>query len=246
MVRQPPAPEELCDVYIDESSQNQHRFLVLGAIVVAKQDVDTLNSLIMAARLPDLPAGEAKWTKVSRTKLAAYERIVDVLFDNLNMVHFHSLVVDTTLLDHHRFNQGSREIGFNKEIYQLAIKCARLYGCSLFHVYPDHRETDQHPEELRLILNRGRRKDGDLRDWPFRRCQFRKSKNTLPLQLTDVLIGALAYTLNSHQHAPSPNPAKVALAGYVLQRGGVRDIFKGTARSGRFTIWPRQLQRRVL
>jgi hypothetical protein len=31
------------------------------------------------------------------------------------------------LLDHRTFNFGSSEIGFNKEIYQLALKISRLY-----------------------------------------------------------------------------------------------------------------------
>ena len=115
----------------------------------------------MRARLPDLPAKEAKWTKVSRSKIDAYKRIVDVLFDNPQIVHFRSLFVDTHQLDHQRFNQGSSEIGFNKEIYQLSIKFSRLFADRLFHVYPDRRETNQNPEDLRLILNRGCRNGGD-------------------------------------------------------------------------------------
>jgi hypothetical protein len=36
---------------------------------------------------------------VSRAKLPAYKRIVDVLFDSPDLLHFHSLFVDTTLLN---------------------------------------------------------------------------------------------------------------------------------------------------
>lgn len=134
-----PDPAQISEVYIDESSQNNHRFLVLGGVIVTAPDVEELCNLIMDARRPELPSKEAKWTKVSRSKLSAYKRIVDVLFDNPELVHFHSLFVDTYLLDHHRFNQGDREIGFNKEIYQLGIKFSRLYRGPLFHLYPDNR-----------------------------------------------------------------------------------------------------------
>jgi hypothetical protein len=58
------------------------------------------------------------------------------------------------------------------------------------------------------MLNRGCRKYGDERDWPFRRCQFRESKNTLALQLTDVILGSLAYRLNGHHLAFDASPAK--------------------------------------
>jgi hypothetical protein len=115
-MRVAPDPSQIVEAYIDESSQTNHRYLVLGAIVVELNDCGHLTQLLARARLPELPKGEMKWIKVSRTKLPAYKRLVSVLFDNPNLVHFHSLVVDTQLLDHKTFNQGSREIGFNKEI----------------------------------------------------------------------------------------------------------------------------------
>ncbi len=205
-------------------------------------DTTVLGAAIMKARQPELPQDEAKWTKVSKTKLPAYKRIVDVLFNGDVSVHFHSLVVDTTRLDHKRFNSGSREIGFNKEVYQLALKCSRLYSPLLFHLYPDHRETTQKPEDLRLMLNRGCRKGGDKRDWPFRRCQFRDSRTTLPLQLVDIIIGGVAYRLNGHDKKENASPAKSDLSAYILERAQITNPFKDTARCADFTIWHRQLR----
>jgi hypothetical protein len=237
-----PDPKQIAEIYLDESSQNSHQFLVLGGAIVAHVRAAELCDLIMRARLPDLPEKEVKWTKVSRTKLVAYKRIVDTLFDNSKIVHFHSLVVDTTQQNHIRWNEGSREIGFNKEIYQLARKFARIYAKPLFHLYPDHRQTTQSPEELRLILNRGRRKDGDPRDWPFRRCQFRDSKTTLPLQLVDIITGALAFVLNGHDKAENASPSKIALSKYILDRAGIVDVRKDTVRAATFTVWHRRLK----
>lgn len=242
IMRVPAKPSEIAEVYIDESSQNNHRYLVLGAIVVELEASQKLADLIQTARNPELPHGEAKWVKVSRGKLNAYKRIVDTFFDNQNLVHFHSLYVDTSQINHTKFNAGDRDIGFNKEVYQLAMKAARLYGKHFFHLYPDHRDTKNSPEELRLILNRGCAKKGDKRDWPFRRAQFRDSKKTLQLQLADILIGAIAFQLNGHANATHASPAKTELSDYVLKRAGIADVAKGTARVGKFTIWPRQLK----
>src|SRR6185369_11782733 len=181
------------DGYIDESSQNNHRYFVLGAIILPKASVAPISAQIAACRLPELPAGEMKWAKVSGTKLPAYKRFVDLFFDlsKGNTWHFHSLVVDTTKVDHATFNRGSRDIGFNKEIFQLARKFGRIYPAQLFHVYPDKRTTKQPPEELRLMLNRHIRNSGDARDWPYRRLQFRDSKATPLLQLADIFSGAI-------------------------------------------------------
>jgi hypothetical protein len=44
-----------------------------------------------------------------------FKRIVDVIFDYSDNLHFHSLCVDTTRVDHARFNASNREIGFNKK-----------------------------------------------------------------------------------------------------------------------------------
>jgi len=187
-----------------------------------------------------------KWNKVSKSKLMAYERVVDGFFDRpqFSDVHFHSLVVDTHGQDHALYNEGSREIGFNKEIYQLASKFARLYGDRLFHLYPDERETNQRPEDLRTILNFGRRKAGDPRDWPFRRCHFRDSKSSPMLQLVDIMIGALAFHLNGHINQKDASEHKARLSKYILHRAGIADPFKDTAISGKFTIWHRQLRGR--
>jgi hypothetical protein len=234
---------DFAEVYIDESSQTKHRYLVLGGIITMLDTSSDLSAAIAKARLPELPQGEAKWVKVSKGKFAAYKRIVDMFFDEPNLVHFHALVVDTTQLDHEYFNSGSHEIGFSKEIYQLAIKCSRLYN-ALFHVYPDERDTTQTPEDLRLILNRGCRKGGDTRDWPFRRCQFRNSKTTPALQLADILTGGLAYRLNGHDKKTGASPAKCDLSAHILERAKIVDPFKDTKRDATFSIWHRRLKKR--
>ena len=189
----------IAEIYVDESSQNGHRFLVLGGLIVPQNDVEGFCQSIDRARLPELPSGSLKWGRVSKTKLTAYKRVVDAFFDQAaHRVHFHSLVIDTSRLNHPRWNDGSREIGFQKEVYQLAQKFRRLYPQPVFHLYPHQRTTPQATEDLRDILNHGAKKKGDRRDWPFRRVHFRGLSGCLPLQVVDVLLGALAYRLNGH------------------------------------------------
>ena len=235
----------LHEIYVDESSQTKHRFLVLGAIVVPVDAAGDLTRRLQEARLPELPASELKWTKVSRGKLAAYRRTVDVFFDTAE-AQFHAVVVDTTKLDHNRYNKGSRDLGFNKEIYQLLMKCGRLYA-GHFHVYLDRRSTGEATEELRLILNRGIRKQGDQRDWPFRRLHFRDSHEVPALQLTDLLVGSVAFRINGHHQISGASPPKVQLSEHILKRAGVSNPLSDTAIRGKFTIWHRRLrqERRV-
>lgn len=232
------------EVYIDESSQTNHRYLVLGGIIAEINFSSVASDLIAQARLPELPSGILKWTKVSRAKLPAYRRAVDCFFDSPHdeTLDFHSLAIDTTQVDHRKFNQGSQDIGFNKEIYQLAMKFGRLYN-ALLHIYPDRRTTNQKTEDLRLMLNRGIKKHNDTRDWPFRRLQFREPEDSQLLQLADVFSGAIAWALNGHAQRRGASPAKTELSSYVLQRAGIFNAFNDTRRRGKFTLWHRQLRK---
>jgi hypothetical protein len=242
-----PAPDlaTLYEVYIDESSQTKHRHLMIGGIIIHAEMADALEAGIAKARLPELPNGEAAWTKVSKAKLPAYRRMVDWFFDNpdrLAPLEFHSLAVDTHKINDRVFNQGSRSIGFNKEIYQLCMKFGRLHRARLMYIYPDFRQTDQSPEELRLMLNRGIRRNGDERDWPFRRVHFRDSASVQALQLVDVLLGGLAFRLNGHDQNPEASPAKMDLSAHIMGRARIRDITRDTAMAGKFTVWHRHLR----
>lgn len=220
--------------------------MIMGGLIIRSNRVAAANARFNQLRLPELPKGEMKWGSVSNGKLAAYKRVVDAFFDDpiFQNSDFHATVVDTWGQDHQRFGDGDKDKTFNKELYQLASKFARLYGDRLFHLYPDDRETVHRPGELRDILNFGRRKKGDARDFPFRRCHFRKSHETPMMQLVDILLGALAYCVNGHDNVPGASPAKITLSRHIMHRANVRDVMKDTAVSGKFTIWHRQLQPR--
>ncbi len=63
------------------------------------------------------------------------------------------------------------------------------------------------------------------------------------LQLVDALLGATAYGVNQHYAADSASPHKLALARHVMRKAGVKDMTSSTARTGKFTIWRRLLQK---
>ncbi|PBN41308.1 DUF3800 domain-containing protein [Sphingobium sp. D43FB] len=241
-----PNPDSISDIYCDESSQTRHRYMVMGGLIIPSRLVAQANTRIAELRLPELPQGEMKWGSVSRGKLAAYRRIADAFFDDKTFagVDFHTTVVDTWGQDHQRFGDGDRDKTFNKELYQLASKFARLYPDRLFHLYPDDRETIHRPGELRDILNFGRKKKGDKRDFPFRRSHFRKSCDTPLIQVVDILLGSLAYQVNGHMMVEGASEAKISLSAHILGRANVRNVMADTNMRGKFTIWHRKLQPR--
>src|SRR5665213_1753139 len=100
MVSTPASALPIGEVYIDESSQ-QHRYLVLGGVIIPREDRSEFLNLFWAARTPELPRGEMKWAKVSRFKLAAYKRLIDAFFNYAGgTLDFHSIVIDTSKQKH--------------------------------------------------------------------------------------------------------------------------------------------------
>ena len=63
------------EVFVDESSQNGHAFMVLGAMVVPGHAVAAYEAAITAILEVATMFGEVKWTKVSRSKLEVYRHL---------------------------------------------------------------------------------------------------------------------------------------------------------------------------
>jgi len=230
------------EIYLDETSQSGPRFLIIGGIAFPRKYSALFEQTIIAARGTRLPAfhkdgepREIKWNTCGRGDFEAYKAVVDAFFDfrlrmeasTVNTCKFHCSIVDTHVRGR-RYSVGSRgQTGFNREIYYHLLLLARsYYKKSLFHVYPDYRTSTMTMNELALILNRVLKRSKDGRDWPFRRIQFRLSNKLQALQVTDILLGALAYRINGHYDSPKANPDKKLLADYVLDRAQAYDLLR--------------------
>lgn len=231
----------ILEVYADESSQNSHKYMVLGGIVVISTRRDQVLTAFREIRGKHRLFGELKWGKISSAKLHVYKEFIDCFFAfySENVLHFHSLVIDTSKLDHAQYNKGNAEIGFSKFIYQLLIKFGRLYHAKgNFHVHLDDRTTRQSLEELRQILNSGIRKRWGVDRYPYKRVQFLESHKSDFLQVVDLLIGAIAFVKNGHYLKSDASPARKELADYICQRACLPSLGHSTPmRMQKFTIW---------
>ena len=231
-------------VFVDESSQNDHHYMVLGALVVPKAGVEEAERLMEATLQAHRMAGsEFKWTKVSRGKADAYQALANLHFDILcpNGVEFHALVIDCHGLDHRCYNQGDADLGYNKFLFQLLLhKVARRFGAEERMVVDlDSRNTTRDPMELQRILNSamGRELRDHLRP-PFTRIAHRDSRTSRLLQLSDLLSGAVAWHKNDQDTRPEASPAKVGLANHIAVRSGRRRLGGDTWKSEtRMSVW---------
>jgi hypothetical protein len=260
----PPKPHEIdrfYEIYIDETSQTGHRFLIIGGIYFPYKYSSLFEQTILKARLPLIPQhhpnGQLRqigWREFAPDELETYKRVVDAfhsfrqhLSPFNESIEFLGSIIDTHVRGR-RYSGRAGKIGFDREIFYHCLRLGRRFDQALFHVYPDFRSVKDPKDltRLRYMLNRGiKRNHDDMRDWPYRRMQFRTSHQWQALQVSDLFIGALAYRLNRHYDNPKANPKRKELCDYILRRAHLFAIFKrGKVKKwkdwGNFRYWFRQ------
>lgn len=220
-------------VFIDESSQTKHRYLVMGGVCIPLAYAAAFEADLMEKRddttplvKPDGVPKLMKWEKATAYNLPAYKRFVDAFFTFpmrfklpiSKPLDTHCIAVDTSKKTLKATGDGDVEIGFAKEFYFLCVPTiGNRLKRGLFHLYPDRRTTNRSLSEAQNIMNAGARKYSKRSDWPYRELKFADPENKQALQLVDILIGAIAYHLNGHYQNPSANRAKKELCDHVLK-----------------------------
>ncbi|ERS11822.1 hypothetical protein Q673_09910 [Marinobacter sp. EN3] len=221
------------NVYCDESCHLENdgqKAMVLGAVWCPKD-----KRLEIAERIREIKQKhglerdfEIKWTKVSPSKLAFYQDIVDYFFDDDDL-HFRGLVVpDKSVLDHERHQQDHDEWYY--KMYFTMLKTV-FDPDSRYYVYIDIKDTLGHEkvEKLQDILctnayDFSRRMIADVK-----RVHSHEVEH---LQIADLLIGALSYL---HREL-SGNSAKEALIARIRQRSGYRLTLNTMMRELKFNL----------
>jgi len=242
-----PLPEEadlFCNVYIDESSQQGFRYLVLGGLVVPLSHAELLESDLRAARettnipltRPDGTPRVMKWEKLNAYNYDDYKTIVDTAFNfrrlriksSLKDMSLQCVIVDTSKKSLRETGDGDVEVGFDKEFWFLCtVSLLKRYRKELFLLYPDRRYAKRPLKEARDILNRGAYKY-DRRKFPFRRLRFDDPEQCLALQAVDILIGAIAYRINGHYDKPTAKAAKREMCDYIFKLCRIYNVFHTT------------------
>lgn len=231
-------------VYADESCTGGQKYLALGGIVLQQAFAPTVLDRLQTVRDQHNTHGEVKWQKVSKAKLDFYKAYVDVFFDasQKDEMHFYALYVDTHTFNHHKYNGGEAEIGFNKLTYQLLLhKFGRRYGQNhKLYVYLDDRTTKQDPESMRPMLNKELTNKWGIPGDPFRQLRFKDSKECALIQLNDLLVGTVGFKRNLHDKVAGCAPHKIELAKHIVSRAleNEKPHRLNSEEATRFAVWP--------
>src|SRR5215213_10266844 len=206
MPRKPwvPSPDEarfFHHIYIDESSQNDHDFMVLGGIVVPLAFAQQLEEAIDQSKPNNLRGigkdglpREVGWKTISNGNFNRYKAIIDSYGSfgrrlegtkNAGMMGLFYSVVDLRV--HGRtFSASSRgSLAFERQMYRHCVGIAKRGKHNLWHIYPDDRPSKKTKHyELSTIMSRGMVKAGCTKVWPARRLNYRDSRDVQAIQVS--------------------------------------------------------------
>lgn len=186
--------ETAINVYSDESRhlKNQSQNLVIGGIWCESATTRSLTDKVaLIKRQFDIaPRREIKWTKVSPAKLDYYKALIDMFFAE-DGVYFRAIVVPTGNLQHELFNQTEDEFYYKMQYAMITNIIRKRVGD--FKIFLDYKDTWSNFRSQKLASFLGNKID--FHDRSFTAQPIRSSEST-PMQLADLLIGAVAYAAN--------------------------------------------------
>lgn len=231
---------ERIHIYCDESCHLENdgmSSMVLGAVWCPASHRGMLARKVQALKashgLP--PSWEIKWTKVSPAKLAFYEAVIELFFDE-PLLRFRGVAVpDKQALDHARFGQTHDDF-YYKTWYQVLNRL--IDPEQRFRVFLDIKDTrgKAKVEKLQDVLCNA---NYDFDRSIIESVELVHSQDVPLLQLADLLIGAIGYV---HRGLDS-SPAKVALVEHLKKRSGLGLTRSSLMKAEKFNLFVWAAQR---
>ncbi len=174
------------NLYCDESTHlihDGHPYMLLSYISIAYPQIRLAKEEIKAIKRKFNYTEELKWTNVHSATYKVYAELVDWFF--MNDLEFRTVVVDKSQIDEQRADYSFNDFYFRMYFQLLHTK---VDFQNRYNVFLDIKDTcsGEKLEKLKKIMNYNS-SIGTL--------QFIPSRESVFIQLADVLMGAINYNL---------------------------------------------------
>lgn len=201
------------NIYCDESChlENDHKkFMFLGAVNSAypqvRRHTDRINELKDRHKFN----AEIKWSHVSMSKIRFYLDLLDYFFDT--DLKFRAIGIDKSKIRCDDF-----DINFDDFYYKMYYQLLNynVDTTNNYNVYLDIKDTLSAIKVRRLkdILN--------VKFGVFRNVQNIRSEESILMQLTDFLMGAISYNANMEQ---KQNQAKLMILDKICRHADIQNL----------------------
>jgi len=232
--------------FTDESSISGHRYMLLGGISCRSHYAQVIQDKIAAIRrASEFPTDSLQWKHYRDRKWPSYKQMVDFFLEenSLHRIDFSCVVIDTSKLDHKKYNEGDGETFFQKTMYQLYISIINKYDANILRGFHGRRESPYEMFHVQGIINSGiARKRGNAMHRPLRQFEYMDVERSGPHQLTDTLLGAVSFYWNSGLRR-SGESRKTKLANYISAECCASSLGSKTPMAmSHFDIWEMKLK----
>lgn len=208
----------LINIYCDESRHllnDRQKAMVLGALWCLGGKTQNYNMAIAELKNKHNLSKyfEIKWTKVSPGKSAFYHELIDFFFDSVGIGFRAWVVPDKSVLDHDEFGQSHDDWYYKMYFYLLRNL---IWPQKKYNVYLDIKDTRSRTKIVKLqeVLQNAHY---DYQREVIQKVQHVHSHDIGLLQLSDLLLGAVAYKACGL----SNSPAKCEIIEHIKQRSGL-------------------------
>ncbi|HUU41306.1 MAG TPA: DUF3800 domain-containing protein, partial [Desulfatiglandales bacterium] len=169
----------------------QAGYLVIGSLWLKSQDRERYKKAIHTLRDKYRVGGEFKWTKVTPSKVEFYKALITWFHEQGEILRFRCISIDHKQVNLIRFHQNDQELGFYKFYYQMIHHW--IHPFNEYRIYCDykHNRLRTRLHTLKICLNNANLA-ADIET-----VQSVRSRESVLLQLSDVLVGISSASLNS-------------------------------------------------
>ncbi len=207
------------DVYCDEAYpdlfSSKHplaHYLTIGSVWLKREDRYRFKAAIHDLRNQYKIGGEFKWTKVSPSKIEFYKDLLNWFYIQGEDLRFRCIAIDYEKVDLIRFHHSDQELGFYKFYYQMLHHW--IHPFNKHRIYCDFKR------------NRIRRRLNILKSClinanlvaSIETVQAVRSRESVLIQLTDVLVGLASARLNNRLSTSSAKENLVLHLEGLLER----------------------------
>jgi hypothetical protein len=188
------------NIYCDESChiENDHKkYMFLGSTSVAYNQIRLHTDYIKNLKKKHHFYGEIKWSKVSNSKVRFYLELVDYFF--ATDLQFRCVGVEKAKINNAAFSQTYDDFYYKMYYYLLNHNINSTYN---YNVYLDIKDTlsAYKVNKLKEVLN--------TKFGVFRNVQNIRSHESVMMQITDFMMGAISYL---HNDVEQRNIAKMQI-----------------------------------
>ncbi len=187
--------DERCPDLLSSKKISKNKHIVIGGIWIEKNKRNEYKGFFETIKEDSNFYSEAKWNNVSPSGLDFYLELLNLFFKT--GMRFRCIVIKKEDIDLETYHKSDPELGFYKFYYQLLypwIKKSNSY--SIFMDFKQNRLKNRLKELENVLINA----------CPFSKIVFVqaiRSKESFFIQLADVLIGAVGYSIDKYSTSAS-------------------------------------------